>query len=162
VARWLRQAGKAEDLQEWLEAGRREEAFVALLQQARLRLERLYATDTPPEAMRAAKAGVFRDLERVYARLKEEWGGYAGYDPWFSAALNNARLASVSTYRSHLPAFAALLRNEGDDLPAFYRAAAALGQMPPEERRARMQELAPAGATAGPDVARLWDAPPEG
>jgi len=162
VARWLRQEGRAEELQGWLADGRREEAFVALLQQARLRLERLYATASPPAEMREAKAGIFRDLGRAYLRLKGEWGGYTGYDRWFSAALNNARLASVSTYRSHLPAFAALLRNEGGNLPAFYWAAAALGQLPPAERRSLMQALAPAGEAAGPDVARLWDAPPEG
>jgi len=162
VARWLRREGREDALQEWLEAGRREEAFVALLQEARLRLERLYATGARPEEMRAAKAGVFADLRRAYVRLKERWGGYAGYDSWFSAALNNARLASVSNYRSHLPAFAALLSNEGGDLPAFYRSAAALGQLPPQERRSRMQALAPAGAGPGADVAGLWEAPPEG
>ena len=57
VARWLRREGREDALQEWLEAGRREEAFVALLQEARLRLERLYATGARPEEMRAAKKG---------------------------------------------------------------------------------------------------------
>jgi predicted aminopeptidase len=93
--------------------------------------------------------------------LKESWGGYTGYDRWFATPLNNARLASVGTYRSQLPAFQVLLQKEGDDLAAFYRAVTAIGELPADERHGRMRELA-AAASPGPglDIVRLWNSSP--
>jgi predicted aminopeptidase len=161
VARWLRHAGRPDDLAGWQESRRRDEQFVGLLQEARTRLEALYADGGDVEEKRAGKARIFDELGLAYLRLKESWGGYAGYDRWFATPLNNARLASVGTYRSQLPVFQVLLQKEDGDLAAFYRAAAAIGELPAVERHDRMRELA-AGVspTPGIDIVRLWDAAP--
>jgi predicted aminopeptidase len=68
---------------------------------------------------------------RPYRELKQGWGGYAGYDRWFDQDLNNAKLAGNSTYHRWVPAFLALYEREGRDFAAFYRAAEAIGQLPP-------------------------------
>lgn len=162
VSRWLRHVERLDDLSGWQESVRRDEEFVALLQEARARLEKIYSADSDVETKRAGKAQVFRELELTYARLKEGWSGDGGYDRWFASPLNNARLASVSTYRRHLPAFQTLLRQEGGELSAFYKAVSVLGRLPVAERQKRMGELA-AGVTPppGPDIASLWAASPD-
>ena len=42
-----------------------------------------------------------------------EWGGYAGYDGWFAAGVNNAALASVAAYAALVPDFGAALERVG-------------------------------------------------
>lgn len=91
--------------------------------------------------MRAAKARNFEALRAEYALLREHWGGYKGYDTWFTQDLNNAHLASVGLYHQYVPAFQALLASVHGDLPAFYRLARALSRLPTAERAARLAEV---------------------
>src|SRR5690606_36563782 len=90
------------------------------------------------EEKRAGKAQIFAELREDYARLKERWHGYAGYDAWFAQDLNNAHLLSIGTYHRHVPALQALLRTHKGDLPAFYQAVAELGRLPEIERTAAL------------------------
>ena len=161
VARWLRHAGRPDELAGWQESLRRDEQFVGLLKEARTRLEALYAEVSDAGEKRTGKERLFHELGLTYLRLKESWGGHSGYDRWFAAPLNNARIAAVGTYRTQLPAFQVLLQREGGDLAAFYRAVTAIGELPAEGRRGRMRELA-AAVSPGPgiDIVRLWDALP--
>lgn len=162
VARWLRQAERLDDLVKWQESLRHDEQFVALLQEARLRLERIYSAESDVGTKRAGKAQVFQELALTYVRLKESWGGYGGYDRWFASPLNNARLASVGTYRSQLPAFQALLQQTGGDIDSFYKAVQSLGRLPAGERQERLRILAAdVNRSSGPDIASLWAASPD-
>lgn len=83
----------------------------------------------------------FETMRAHYADLKTQWHGYAGYDKWFASDLNNAKLLSVITYQDYVPAFQALLAQQGGDLPKFYAAVARIGELPFEQRRATLQEL---------------------
>lgn len=161
VTRWLRHAGRPDELAGWQESLRRDEQFVGLLQEARSRLEALYAEMSDAGEKRAGKERIFHEMGLTYLRLKASWGGHTGYDRWFATPLNNARIASVGTYRRQLPAFQVLLQREGGDLAAFYRAVTAIGELPAEGRHGRMRELA-AEVRPGPgiDIVRLWDASP--
>ena len=55
---------------------------------------------------------------------KDGEAGMAGYDRWFAGYANqgpnNASLTSVALYTAQVPAFRALLAQEGDSLPRFY------------------------------------------
>ena len=142
VARWLRQRGDPAKLEAYALGQRRQEEFSRLLRQTRSELLELYGRDLPLAEKRAAKAAIFAGLQDRYAIQKTAWGGYAGYDRWFAAGLNNARLASAETYRRHLPSLRQLLAQGAGDLPAFYRAAAELAALEPAERAARLSALA--------------------
>ncbi|TLY96323.1 MAG: hypothetical protein E6K44_01610 [Gammaproteobacteria bacterium] len=63
---------------------------------------------------------------------------------WIAAGLNNARLASVSTYFDCLPGFTRLLAQAGDDLARFYAAARELTRQPRAVRHARLCTVPPA------------------
>ena len=81
-------------------------------------------------------------MKVAYGQLKESWGGYSGYDGWFSRPLNNARLAAVGTYNDYLPAFSSLFAEGGKDLRVFYKASKNLAELSLAARKKRIAELA--------------------
>ncbi|MEI2420054.1 aminopeptidase, partial [Arthrospira platensis SPKY2] len=123
VRRWLLNAGREDEFAAWQLLGERVQAFELLLGRTRARLQEAYSSGMGEGEMRAAKAEAFAQLEREYQALRESWDGWPGYDRWFEAPLNNARLIPSATYRQFVPAFRELLRRAGGDLEAFYAAA---------------------------------------
>jgi len=152
VRRWLAARRQEGDGEARYAAGlARREDFAALLGEARAELAAIYASDADAAAKRRAKAAGFDRLRTAYATLRDgRWEGYSGYDRWFDRELNNAHLVAVATYFRWVPAFAALYRQSGGELAAFYSAAAALGELPMAPRRARLRELL-AASRAGAD-----------
>ena len=65
-----------------------------------------------------------------YQHMRAGWGSDHSYDNWFGRGLNNARLATVMTYRKLVPAFLSLYDTLGGDLPRFYRRVSELAQCP--------------------------------
>lgn len=133
---------------EWQRFAERREQFLALLKRYRGALEAAYASSASDDDKRVSRREIFASLRRDYESLKQQWGGYAGYDRWFAQPLTNAHLASVATYTEQVPAFRALLAQEGDDLPAFYAAARRLGELPKADRERALAALAPVAPRA--------------
>lgn len=132
--RWFSAHGTTELGEADRVARERAQAFEALLLETRAELQALYAQPLPPEDMRTRKAAVLAGLQERYAALKASWGGYAGYDGWFTAGVNNAALASVAAYATLVPEFRAALERVGGDLSAFYALARHCGERPEGER----------------------------
>lgn len=120
---------------------KRQENFIALLSSTRESLQELYDSPLDADVMRQKKAERFDQMRIEYDRLKETWGGYAGYDLWFSRELNNARLVSVATYNDYIPAFEVLFRESGGTFEEFYIAARELSELAPAVRTEKMQAL---------------------
>ena len=142
VREWLESRGEGDRIAAYEASLARGEGFAALLAETRESLAALYDEPREEGEMREAKARAFDAMRERYAALKASWDGYAGYDGWFARELNNARLVAVSTYRRRVPAFAALFEEVGRDLARFHEAAEALGELPEDERSARLDELA--------------------
>ena len=107
--------------------------------QARSRLARLYASGAPRVEMRARKAEVLAGLAGKMRALEQRRGvTYPLYEDWIAAGLNNARLASVSTYYGCLAGFRRVLAESGNDLARFYAAVRELSRLPRTERHARL------------------------
>ncbi len=134
VRRWLTETATPERLREFENRQERKEQFHQLVAETRDQQRTLYASSLAPDAMRAAKNEVMAQMKQSYADLKASWGGYGGYDPWFSQPMNNATLGSISLYTKWVPAFQTLLEQEGGDLPRFYLRVAALADLPKKER----------------------------
>lgn len=141
VTRWLDQHGGEEAVEGYLEEKRREEEWVDLIAKVQTKLKSLYASFTGEDEKRSGKERIFQEMREDYVRLKESWGGYTGYDRWFARDLNNAKLASIDTYRSFVPAFRRLLQNANGDMAAFYRETQNVGRLPGDQRVARMETL---------------------
>jgi predicted aminopeptidase len=142
VRRWLTQSAP-QRLPEFARQQERRRQFHRLIADYRDQLRALYASPLAPAAKRELKAGRFAEMQRAYADLKAGWGGYAGYDPWFGQPLNNATLGSIALYTRWVPAFQALLAQEGGDLPRFYQRVRELAALPPAERTATLDGLLP-------------------
>ena len=141
VERWLAQHAIGRERQDYAADLRRREQFLQLAAETRERLAVVYAGSGDAAGKRADKQQILAELRDRYQELKQNWGGYAGYDHWFAQDLNNAKLAGVSTYHRLAPAFMALFAQEGQDFSAFYRAAEQIGQLPPMARETRLQAL---------------------
>lgn len=137
---WLAERGEGERIEIYNASQARVVEFLALLKQTRDALQTIYAQELPEEAMRQAKQAAFDDMRSDYESLKQEWGGYGGYDNWFKRELNNARLVAVSTYRRDVPAFQMMYDEAGQDMSAFFDLARQVGKLPYEERRRRIAE----------------------
>jgi predicted aminopeptidase len=148
MRRWLDQYGTEQDRITSALIAERRNQFVNLIEAYRGRLKALYQSGLPPREMRAQKAALFAELEVDYGRLKAGWGGFAGFDRWFSEKPNNALLASVSIYTRKVPAFQALLAREDGDLPRFYQAVKDLSRLGKRERAAAIERLMPPSAEA--------------
>lgn len=153
VRRWLQHRGSTGEMQTYRQAKDRQEQFLALVMGARERLAALYADSLSDGEKQAGKKRILAELRAEYQRLKEAWNGYSGYDAWFERDLNNAKLASVATYHQYVPAFQALLRENGNDLRVFYQAARALADLPAAQRNERLEALAAPAAAAKVAVA---------
>jgi len=148
MRRWLGRTGTPEQLRDFMTRQERKAQFQRLVADYRDKLRDLYALSLPPEETRRAKAALFAEMKNAYADLKASWGGQGAYDQWFSQALNNAALSSVSLYTQWVPAFAALLAQEEGSLPRFYRRVAALAELSKSERTAALDELLPKATTS--------------
>jgi predicted aminopeptidase len=133
VARWLKLHGDAAMQDDYWRYASRREDFVALLEKHRHGLEATYAQQISDRCKRRRKARILAALQDEYQTLKLGWGGYTGYDRWFSEPLTNAHLVSVAAYHDLLPGFRALLA-EQQTLPRFYQAAMVLARQSKLER----------------------------
>ena len=141
VEQWLRAAGNTADLQDFRARKQREEQFAQLITGTRERLSVAYAEPLSDAEKRQNKAAILASLRDEYASLRQQWDGFPGYDRWFAVDLNNAKLASVSTYRGLLPVFREILAGTDGDFTAFYAQVDALARLPDDQRRARLAAL---------------------
>ncbi len=145
LVRWVEQRHDPQLQEQFRRYRLHHDGMLALVGQTRRELEALYAGPLPPQAQRAAKAQAFADLQQRYRQVRDgAWSGFHGYDDFFAAPWNNARIAALAAYQDDVPAFEALLASEGADLPRFYVRVKALARLAPAERERALQALAPA------------------
>jgi predicted aminopeptidase len=153
VRRWFRD--KPEMLERFRVQQRREEEFVRIVLAARDELKRIYArTNESPAALRHQKLEAIEELRREHEQLKQEWGGYSGYDGWFRRPINNAQLNTVATYHHFVPSFRELLRKQAGDLEKFYNEVETLAKLPKKERHRRLLLNREVKQTSNPPGAR--------
>ena len=141
IRRWFAASSNSVACQEHQAALARDNQFVQLVMDTRRELEAVYGDGSLPDAAKLRrKEEIIGKLRAKYAAVKQTWGGESGYDEWFAAPINNARLNTVSTYYDLVPAFQALLRANGGDMEKFYEAVASLGKLPFQKRHAALQE----------------------
>ena len=136
VRRWLRAQGRDADLAKHLVQQDHYAKVVDLLTATRAELRTVYASGLAPESMREKKRAAFAAMRSSYAELKADWGGHAPFESWFDDDLNNAHLASISTYFTCVPGFERELKAAGGDLTAFYARVRALAKLDQEKRDA--------------------------
>jgi predicted aminopeptidase len=146
LERWLQAQGNAQLEAQYARSQRLRAAFRALVRDARERLAAVYATDLPEARKREEKAATFAALKAGYERDKAGEPGLAGYERWFAGydnrGPNNASVASAGLYSGQVPAFRALLAEQGGDLPRFYARVKEFAALPKPQRDAALANAA--------------------
>jgi predicted aminopeptidase len=143
VRRWLSARNNLKASEDYKMDYQRRRKFIEMVTKYRKELESLYAGDLPAPEKRQAKAAVFEKLKDEYRLLKQQWGGYSGYDLWMSRKMSNAKLISVSTYHDLVPAFLELLKTCNNDLKVFYKTCRELSEKPKAERLRYLEKYQP-------------------
>lgn len=133
VHRWLERHGDAAQRAAFEKSQQRKAAYINNMLAARRQLETLYASNAGADDKRVAKARIFATLRADLAQ------GSKHPERWRAQQLNNAQLASVATYTQLVPAFRALLAQQGGDMRKFYAAVKDLSALPQGKRNAVLQ-----------------------
>ena len=110
VRRWLAATGRAAELKAFFAAEEKNRKFAAEIDQARARLNVLYRQRIAPEAMRERKRAEYAALKKAL----EASPRFGNAEP------NNALLASYATYTELVTEFELILKENNDNLEAFY------------------------------------------
>jgi predicted aminopeptidase len=144
VERWMAAHGDEKMRKAYADYEARKQDFLALLLRCRNALKANYESNASDDEKRKQKAVVFQELQAEYQMLKAAWGGYTGYDRWFSEPLSNAHLSAIATYHDFVPGFRAMLAQE-KTFGRFYAEVRKLAALDKSERRARLTQLAQSG-----------------
>ncbi len=139
--RWLQSRKDAAGLCRFEAQQSRRVTVLAILSELRTVLTAVYAGEAPVGERRLQRAAAFDQARASYAKVRAAWKEPPWFDSWFDAGLNNARLAALSSYEDYVPAFRALLAQDGGSLARFYGSVAALGERAVEPRAKALQAL---------------------
>ncbi len=141
--RWLRAQGRWKELAQYEMERRVEREFVALALQTREELKQIYsATYRSRETELMRKQTVLDRFKHRALNLDRSSGGSLKIERWFNKPVNNARLATLSTYYELLPGFEALLKRQGGDLEKFFTEVESMRKLKRDERTQRIKSLA--------------------
>ena len=130
VRKWLRAAGDTAGLRRYEADRKRRAEFLALVSQTRDELRQVYDGSGTAEEKRAAKAAAIERLRARYRQMRDRrWPGHQGYDAWFEAPINNAKLAATALYSDRVPAFLRLFDLCSGDYPRFYASVRRVGAL---------------------------------
>ena len=133
----------------------RERQFIALVLRFRSELEKVYLSDLSDHDKRVAKNEILAHLDAEHKLLKVSWNGDSSYEEWMRIDLNNAKIASVSTYHDHVTGFMSILEQLNHDFSAFYAAVGRLAKLAPAERAACLSAISKVGSTYGPSCSKI-------
>jgi len=166
LARWQAAQSGAADAAQFAEDVQRLQRvrteFRTMIRATRDRLAALYASGLPDDEKRARKAAIFADMRAAHERLKADTGGAVVFDRWFAGGANNAGIISAGLYADRVPQFAALLAEEGGDLPRFYGRVKALAALPKADRDQGLAARVPPDAAPVATVAAPGRSPNAG
>ena len=138
IDRWLDANGTEELREAFIASRKRKAAYIATLLEYRGKLKRLFASNESNAEKRDAKARIFAELHERLANLETARG--AVRRPVAPSRLNNADLATVSTYTGLVPAFQALLEQQGGNMGLFYEKVKEIARLPEPERTAMLRQ----------------------
>ncbi|MGH8194465.1 MAG: aminopeptidase [Woeseiaceae bacterium] len=144
MERWLPSRGSGASLEAYRRSQALQHKLLEIVEAAKVELTEIYEAGSDVDEKRRRKDKVMHELSADAARLFAEAG--AGSSP-LGAPLNNARLVSLGLYESWVPAFIAVFEECSRDIDCFYRRSRNLADLAPDERSARLELLANAGAS---------------
>ncbi|MDQ3186810.1 MAG: aminopeptidase [Pseudomonadota bacterium] len=152
VGRWLDSNGTDEQRAAFDASQQKKAASTGIMLNHRKRLEDLFASDASNAEKRKAKALILAELREKLSALEVTEARVSTYERWWAQRLNNAYLASISTYTHLVPAFQALLAQQKGNIEQFYEAVKRIGNLPEAERASLLQQTDSGSQTAANSV----------
>ncbi len=131
---WLKSRQKSDEITQFRDYNLYNQAVVQLIEQTRAELDTLYETEISPETKRKQKKTILDTAIERHATLAQSFNNKGGYTHWFSSGLNNAKLASVSAYNVHLPAFINMMDAQQGNFKRFFEYVETIAQLPKPKR----------------------------
>ena len=119
VERWLQAKGEKQKLSRYRKQLQNRQQVITLIINARSQLQQLYAQNIDDEQKRLKKKTMMEKLKEDYANLAGSFTVPDGFKHWFAKDLNNAQLASVSTYYEQIPLFRKIFQYQQKDFKSF-------------------------------------------
>ena len=137
--RWLRARGRLKEWAQHEQNLRAERAFIALALATREALKKAYAVpDQTREVRLLQKNALLQRFKTSAIALDQSHQGSLKIELWFEKPVNNARLATLSTYFELLPGFEFMLRRAGGNLETFFLEVESMRKLTREERKKRI------------------------
>ena len=126
---WLKSQNRIEDLDKLLRWLAYREQAIKLIESTRETLEELYASEISAAEKRERKIQVFAEARNRHSTIAKTHRVSGGFTRWFTDDLNNAKIGSVATYNSQVPAFINMIHAHQLDFKAFFNYADAVGAL---------------------------------
>lgn len=139
--RWLEGNGTKEQRAAFDAKQKRSAVANEIMLEYRKQLEALFASNESNAEKRKSKTRIFAELRGKLSALESVGAGSSlqEYDKRLARYLNNAYLASISTYTNLVPGFQALLAQQKGDIGRFYQAVKEISQLRETERTSLLQ-----------------------
>ena len=131
---WLRSRQKSDEIEQFRNSNLYRQAVVTLIEQTRAELDTLYETELSPQTKRQQKQNILGTAIEHHAALAQSFNRKGGYTAWFSSGLNNAKLASVSAYNAHVPAFISIMNAQQGSFKGFFEYVETIAELPKSKR----------------------------
>lgn len=141
VEKWLFERKQFAQLSSYKQNLENRKTVIGLIEDTRSSLQQLYEKEMNQDEKRRQKQHIILKLQLDYEQATSGFKGGDGFKYWFKGDLNNAKLASVSTYHSHVDAFRHLLKYYKNDYSVFYQQVEKLSRMPKKERQLCLHKL---------------------
>lgn len=148
INRWLDRNGSEAQRDAFIASRKRKTSYTTILLEYRARLKRLFASGESDVEKREIKARIFDELHEKLADFGTA-KATVRRAPVARTKLNNADLATVSTYTGLVPAFQALLQQQGGNLPLFYERVKEIARLPAPERMAVLRQVEASASANG-------------
>jgi predicted aminopeptidase len=133
IHRWLDRNGTEAQREAFTAGQKRKAAYTSTLLEYRARLKALFTSGESDADKREGKARIFAELHEKLASLQTS-KAIVHRNPAPRPRLNNADLATASTYTGLVPAFQALLQQQDGNLGSFYEKVKEIAGLPAPER----------------------------
>lgn len=140
LEKWVAAQGRPNLLLKYRKSKQLNSEFVAFVLKWKATLEREYQEIDLNNDFSTKKVQLYDQMLEDYERFKLRIA-YNGYDHWMEDDLNNAKINTVATYESQVPAFIALYKRVDSDMERFLAECIRLSKQPKGTRDEYLDSL---------------------
>lgn len=131
---WLKSNQQSDQIKHFRNSNLYHHAVIKLIEKTQTELDTLYGTDSSTETKRLQKQIILDTAIDRHNTLAQSFNKKGGYTRWFSSGLNNAKLASISAYNTHVVAFTHIMDSQQGNFEKFFESVETISALPRSKR----------------------------